>query len=169
MNKDQSWIVCAADDKIDMVRIIRHVTLDRDYRPLLRAKLNCILKSMCSTRAPLAVWLRSLLIRIVTPEALQDSASRKRSINHAQCRAILRPVHLAPYDPNNPQQRIAFCSQLNGARERGLGLGCWDHMEVAAAAPFYVSKNGVRQVLRHHFCPSSTARFKLLLISLGAR
>jgi pimeloyl-ACP methyl ester carboxylesterase len=26
MNKDQGWIVCAANEKIDMVRTIRHVT-----------------------------------------------------------------------------------------------------------------------------------------------
>jgi hypothetical protein len=29
MNKDQGWIVCAANDKIDMVRTIRHVTVAR--------------------------------------------------------------------------------------------------------------------------------------------
>ena len=29
MNEDQGWIVCAANDKIDTVRIIRHVTAPR--------------------------------------------------------------------------------------------------------------------------------------------
>jgi hypothetical protein len=29
MNKDHGWIVCAANDKIDMVLIIRHVTAPR--------------------------------------------------------------------------------------------------------------------------------------------
>jgi hypothetical protein len=30
MNKDQGWIVCAANDEIDMVRTIRHVTAPHD-------------------------------------------------------------------------------------------------------------------------------------------
>jgi len=30
MNKDQGWIACAANDKIDMVRPIRHPTAPAD-------------------------------------------------------------------------------------------------------------------------------------------
>ena len=39
MNKDQGWIACAANEKIDMVRTIRHVTAPADLS-LISAALS---------------------------------------------------------------------------------------------------------------------------------
>jgi len=68
MNKDHGWIVCAANDKIDMVLIIRHVTAPRPdlsflcaaYATTVAPPKMCI-AIRCQIRAARRIWQTSAL------------------------------------------------------------------------------------------------------------